>query len=88
MQSLAYASTIKSKVISHRRSPASRSKGRIRNRSVRPSWDQKQCNTTGEVVMVLDFANAFYSASKQQMLLPAAAHLPEIAKLAFLVDTW
>ena len=43
----------------------------------------KRAAKTGEVVLLLDFQNAFNSVDRNLMLRLCAAHLPELAKLAF-----
>ena len=43
----------------------------------------KRAANTGEVILLLDFRNAFNSVDRNLMLRLCAAHLPELAKLAF-----
>ena len=42
-----------------------------------------QCITTGEVILILDFSNAFNAANREMMLTLTCLFLPELAKLAF-----
>ena len=41
----------------------------------------EQCKESGEVIMVLDFKNAFNSCDRNLMLQLVAAHVPELARL-------